>query len=301
MFIPPYRISLSGGGMKGLAHIGALEALHKRGHLRAVKEYLGISAGALVAFCLSLGCTLAELRMVAALLDFGLVRHLDPEAILAFPESYGLDTGVNLDKLLSAVLRAKGLSADITFQELAEAHLGPTLRVYAADINTCEDVELSAAASPTVPVRLGVRASMSIPIYFTPVRHPETGHMLVDGGVINNTPFKFITDDERITTLSITFADTHKHVEEVESLPMFLKQLYYAVHHRYNKELHADKDHQVLYIDCGRFNAMNFEATQEEKMDLMLQGRRSAEAFLARFGEGGGAKGERLMRRKSVV
>ncbi len=34
LVIPPYRVTMSGGGMKGLAHIGALEVLHERGFLR---------------------------------------------------------------------------------------------------------------------------------------------------------------------------------------------------------------------------------------------------------------------------
>ena len=82
MLIPPYRITLSGGGLKGIAHIGALEVLSERGYLKSLREYVGISAGALVAFCLSIGSTLPELRMIITLLDFSLVRDLDPETMI---------------------------------------------------------------------------------------------------------------------------------------------------------------------------------------------------------------------------
>ncbi len=58
MFIPPRRIVLSGGGMRAVAHIGALQVLEARGHLAHVKEYVGVSAGAFLAFCLAIGYTL---------------------------------------------------------------------------------------------------------------------------------------------------------------------------------------------------------------------------------------------------
>ena len=103
MLIPPYRITLSGGGLKGIAHIGALEVLSEHGYLKSLREYVGISAGALVAFCLCIGCSLSELRMVVSLLDFGLIRDIDPETMLNFPETFGLDTGANLEKFLKTI------------------------------------------------------------------------------------------------------------------------------------------------------------------------------------------------------
>ena len=129
MFIPPYRITLSGGGLKGIAHVGALEVLQERGLLKALREYVGISAGALVAFSLCLGSTLSELRMIISLLDFGLIRDLDPETMLNFPETFGLDTGANLEKFLKTILRARRISPTITFAELESLRLGPSLSV----------------------------------------------------------------------------------------------------------------------------------------------------------------------------
>ena len=151
MLIPPYRITLSGGGIRGLAHIGALEVLEENGSLRAVKEYIGISAGALIAFCMCVGATLSELRMMATVLDFGSIRDLEPETMLSFMETFGLDTGSNLEKLARAVLRAKGLSPTLTFEELVAARPTlPRLRIFATDLNTCTIAELSAATSPTM-------------------------------------------------------------------------------------------------------------------------------------------------------
>ncbi len=282
MFIPPYRISLSGGGIKGLAHVGALEVLQEHGGLVALKELIGISAGALCAFCLAVGCTLAELRLVVTLLDFGTIRAIDPDSVLSFPESFGIDTGANLEKLLVAILRGKRLPPDLTFAELAERGLGPALRVFATDLNTCRSVEFSAETAPDVEIVLGLRASMCIPIYFQPVRDPRNGHLLVDGGVICHSPLKFLSPAEQSTTLSITFSDSHKPKEAVGSLLGFLAQLYYTLDYQYNEELTTPLADRVMFLDCSAFSSLHFEATADQRLGLLEAGRSGAEEWLAR-------------------
>jgi NTE family protein len=280
MLIPPYRITLSGGGIKGIAHIGALEVLSERGLLKSLREYVGISAGALVAFCLCIGTSLPELRMVISFLDFGLVRDLEPETMLNFPDTFGLDTGANLEKLLKAILRARRLPVDMTFGQLAAAKLGPNLRIITMNLNTCMPQEFSAACSPTASLCTAVLASMSIPIYFSPVRDPATGHHLSDGGIYFPSPFRFLTDEERKHTLSFAFSDKHKPKEEIPNLQSFLAQLYYCLDYQTAADLRQNWSHKILTIECGAVNVIHFEATAEEKMALMDAGRTSAEKFL---------------------
>jgi NTE family protein len=299
MIIPPYRVTLSGGGVRGLAHIGALEVLEERGVLRTVKEYLGISAGALIAFCLCVGTTLSELRMMSTLLDFGKIRDLEPESMLSFLETFGLDTGANLEKLARAILRAKGLSPTLTFAELAAARPTlPRLRIFATDLNTCTIAELSATTSPSMELTAALRASTCIPIYFQPVAHPVTGHLLVDGGVVSHSPFMFLTPEEADTTLSVTFSDEHKPTGEIGDLKDFLVQLYYAFDFYFNQGLTGKREHQVLFIRTGRLNSLDFELSQDERIALMNIGRASAAEFLSSFP---GLRRRTVVRRFSVA
>lgn len=280
MLIPPYRITLSGGGLKGIAHIGALEVLSEKGLLNALKEYIGISAGALVAFCLCIGTSLSSLRMIISLLDFGLVRDLNPETMINFPETFGLDTGVNLEKLLKAILKARSLSTKITFQELADAKLGPSLRILTMNLNTCLPQEFSVKLTPNAEVVMAVQASMSIPIYFSPVREPVTQHFLSDGGIFSGSPFKYLTEEERRHTLSIAFNDTHKPTESITNLFGFLTQIYFSADYYSAKELRQKWSQNIMYINCQKISVLQFEATQEEKIALMDAGRQAAEDFL---------------------
>ncbi len=58
----PRTIVLGGGGVKAIAHIGALQELNDLGLLQLVRKYVGLSAGSLVAFGMVLGYTIAALK-----------------------------------------------------------------------------------------------------------------------------------------------------------------------------------------------------------------------------------------------
>ncbi len=273
--------------MKGIGHVGALEVLSERGLLKFVKEYVGTSAGALTAMCICTGFTLTEMRDLNLRFDFTLMQTLEPESILDLPNSFGLDTGENLEKLIRALLKTRGLSPDVTFAELATARPGlPRLRVFATDLNSCVPREFSATETPDTPLYFAVIASMSVPFYFRPVLEEATGHLLADGGVVANFPFHLLTDIERAETLGLMFSSFHKVIpgHGIQSFHTFLSQIYYSIYHHKNVELLNEWSSHILIIPCGEAAPLGFDMTSEERMALMEAGRRGAEEFLARGG-----------------
>ena len=271
--------------MKGIAHVGALEVFEERGLLRLVKEVIGTSAGAMMALCLAVGYTVAELKALCLGFDFTLMQSLEPESMLAIPETFGLDSGANLDKLLRTLLRTKGLDPDTTFAALATATKGPALRVYAVDIEACLPKAFSAATTPDTPVVMAVKASMSIPFYFVPVTDPSTGRRLVDGGIIAHFPFHHLTDEERVETVGFAFSSSHKKASApADNLLKFILQLYYSVYHHQNERLYQSWEHRILTIPCGGFPSLAFDSAREQKEALIAAGRAGAEEFLGRPG-----------------
>lgn len=295
MLIPPRRIVLSGGGIRALAHIGALEVLEKKGFLRAVKEYVGVSAGAFVGFCLMIGYTLAELRMLCSVFDFSVLRNLDPESALNFPVSFGFDNGENLIKLLHSLLRIKKLKVDLTFEEWAKMKEGLTLRCFATDLYKTQIREFSLEKTPTVTFVDALRASMSLPGYFTPVKDPLTGNMLVDGGILHNFPLAFLPLSERNDSLGISFSYDHTTVSEIPDLLSFLSQIFACYYIPRTYALHSQHPDRCIVIPCGHIQAWNFEATQEEREGILQLGKKAAEEFLQ-----ASSRTEKPIRRYSV-
>ena len=75
---PTHYLTFQGGGPKGIAYLGALEALEEQGALTELKGVAGTSAGAITATLLAVGYTSKE--MYTTLMQFDLRTLLDPTA-----------------------------------------------------------------------------------------------------------------------------------------------------------------------------------------------------------------------------
>jgi NTE family protein len=294
MRIPPLRIVLSGGGIRAVAHSGALKALEEASMLSAVKEYVGVSAGGLIAFCVAIGYSISQLATLCQRFDFSSIRTLEFEDMLSFFESYGLDTGARLKRLLESLLRQRGLPTDVTYKQLRELRpSAPILRIFAADVCAVKPKEFSERKTPGASIVMSLMASMCIPGYFVPVKDPEMGHLLVDGGALHNFPLAFLTEAEQGTALGITFSEDHVKLETVESLPQFFQQIFACFYLPRTLDV-WNKNKDIIIIPCGEYPLWDFEASEEAKKRMIELGHKAAVDFLA-------GKSEPLVRRRYSV
>ena len=296
MRIPPKRICLTGGGIRVVACIGALEVLQEQNLLRNVKEYVGISAGAFISAAMCIGYTLSELKKICLEFDWGLIRHVDEESGFLFFESFGFDDGSRMILLLESILRQKKVSKDITFSELKERNpRGPLLRCYATDLYRCCIREFSVKETPTVRIVDALRASMGMTFYFTPVHDPVTGHLLTDGGIINNYPMAFLTEQEQNESMGFTFSGDHTRKETVSEITDYFQQIFASMYVSRNEPVNEKTAEQTILLPKGEFPSWNFEATREERLELMIAAAEATREFLKK-----GPKRPVPMRRYSV-
>ena len=294
MRIPPLRIVLSGGGIRAVAHSGALKALEEKGMLSAVKEYIGLSAGGLIAFCIAIGYSIPQLATLCQRFDFSSIRTLEFEDMLSFFESYGLDTGARLKRLLESLLRQRGLPTDLTYRQLREMRpAAPVLRIFAADVCAVKPKEFSERKTPGASIVMSLMASMCIPGYFVPVKDPETGHLLVDGGALHNFPLAFLTEAEQGTALGITFSEDHVKLEKVESLPQYFQQIFACFYLPRTLDV-WNKNKDIIIIPCGEYPLWDFEASEEAKKRMIELGHKAAVDFLEGKGETPPRQGRRF-------
>lgn len=275
----PRRIYLCGGGVNAIAHIGVLEELDKREHLKLVEEWIGISAGALLAMCLVAGYSLQEAREFMTGFDFN--ELCDPDSAPGWVVNCGFDTGNRLQRLVCALLNQKGFGPETTFGELYERS-GTKLRVYATDLNTGSLIEYSPTLTPTYPLIYAVRASMTIPYYFQPVVCPQTGHMLVDGGVITNFPLSWMSEEERADTLAVCFWNKLEHKESMELMDLVMQPINILTIARQPIDC-APYMHQTIVVHVGERSPIHFGIGLEDKEALMDLGRKGVEAYFVRM------------------
>ncbi len=162
---------LAGGGARGVAHIGAIEELERRGF--EIAAVAGTSMGALVGGMYASGhltafkewmCTLDKYK-VFGLVDFAL-------------SSEGLVKG---DRVIKAM---QELVPDVRIEQMPVP-----FAAVAADLLTGREVVLDHGG-----LYDAIRASISIPSVFRPVH--RDGMVLIDGGTVNPLPLNRVRREE---------------------------------------------------------------------------------------------------------
>jgi NTE family protein len=274
----PKRVYLCGGGILAIAHIGALEALEKHNYLKFVNEWEGISAGALLALCACAGYSISEMKEFMMEFDFQNIVQLDSPTGCVI--NFGIDTGERLTKLIEALLHVKGFHSDISFKELYDA-TNKTFRIAATDINTGTHKFFSHKITPNYPVVDAVQASMSFPYYFQPVIDNDTGHLLLDGGIVSNFPFHTFDSEQLEETLGILFINPPQYntCDNLKSLLLRPYSIFYAQN--------SLRDSHIYYSNCitiqnKNVNALQFTIDKQTREELFENGKKGAIAFINR-------------------
>lgn len=156
-------LALGSGSARGLAHIGVIHALEEAGI--KIDFVSGTSVGALIGSVYASG-KLDAFERVSSDFDWKKIAYFFD---IVFPKS-GLIDGNKVEDFVREYVHSKTIEdLPIPFQAVA------------SDINTGEEVILDKG-----DVIKAVRASISVPGIFTPVR--KNGHVLVDGGLVNPVP-----------------------------------------------------------------------------------------------------------------
>lgn len=187
------NLVFEGGGVKGIAYGGALEALDKKGVLSNITKVAGTSAGAINATLLALDYSSAEVSKIIAETNFKDFEDKSslPVNLYRLFKGYGWFKGDAFREWIGEKIKAKTGSARFTFRDLNNAinHDKAKFRqLYVISTNLTQQYAeiFSFENSPSVPVRDTVRMSMSIPLYFRSVK--KFGDVMVDGGVTYNYP-----------------------------------------------------------------------------------------------------------------
>ena len=262
------RLLFSGGGIRGVAYVGFLKELEKQKVLDGIREFCGVSAGAFMSFLLAIGYSIETIYKLCIEFDFTILPSLEPESLLLFFEEFGVDDGENVERLLRSLLKHKGLPQTLTFKELSEIPGMKGLRVWATDIENLELLEFSAQKTPNIDICIALKASMAYPIYFRPVKHPETGCLLVDGGVLDNYPIQYLTEKEIKETLGTVFVYKNKYHPIVGISDIFNRVITGLCILSHQQTLDLYKNNTVM-IPCLEFSNIHIRATTEERQQIM--------------------------------
>ena len=225
---------LSGGGARGIAHIGVIEELTKRGF--EISSISGASMGAVVGGVYALGQMEAYKNWLYTLDKMKLFSLVD--------FTFNGDGLVKGDKLLKTV---KTFLPDANIEGLPIPYAA-----VATDIINRKEVVFTEG-----DLFEAVRASMAFPSIFTPVK-TENG-LLIDGGIINNIPINHVkrTPGDILIAVNVN-ADIPVEKPQVEQVRTTAAQ---SIYHKKIKDFY-NQFHIPLHFGArkekiGYFNLIN--------------------------------------------
>jgi NTE family protein len=226
---PRIAIVLSGGGAKGLAHIGVLRALEAEGISPDIVT--GTSMGALLGGLYATGYSAAALDTLTRQLDWNAVfsdavsfryrsleRRLNGErTLITLPMRRWrplLPTGAVTGQAIAQLLSRLTWRAQLTrnFRSLPRE-----FAAVATDIETGQPVVLTNGSLPDA-----MRASMALPSVFEPVR--LAGRLLVDGGIVRNLPASDARDLGATFVICSNVSSPLARAERIQSITDVLRQ-----------------------------------------------------------------------------
>jgi NTE family protein len=291
----------SGGGIKGLAFAGALQAAAEAGY----DEWVGLagtSAGAITAMALAVGYDAQRLRNALDSFDFGKIADYGPLGPLEIPLNLELRHGATQGKVLSAWIEELLSQAPRPARVFGDLPPG-TLRVvgvdlahtrmvvFPDDVGLYVDDERRPLVPEEFPIADAVRVSAGFPYFFPPRTlrdaHTNKPGVLVDGGVASPYPV-FLFDHpqpERPTWGFRLFAGSAPEkpsYTQISGLLWPIDMLKAIVDTSTNA---LDKFEQQQYhprtvsLPTGDVGTLDFALTEQQKTFLYDSGYQAAKAF----------------------
>jgi len=241
-------LCLSGGGVKGAAHIGVIKALEDEN----IKPdcISGTSSGSIVAALYAMGYSSEEMiylfksygKQISKINFWIIVKIILGLIFTGKIHVDGLNNGYKIEKLIQNQARNKkiNLIRDIKLPLIipsVDIIDGSTIifsslknnRDYSDKINVINDIEIGKA----------VQASCSYPGIFCPTN--VSGKKLIDGGVRENTPWKELKKIGAEKILSVVFSEERKIENNINIIKCVTRSMGIMMHELYNYEVEGNE------------------------------------------------------------
>jgi NTE family protein len=279
---PRLALALSGGGARGIAHVGALRALEEAG--LSVDAIAANSMGAIVGGIYATGRNAGDLEAIVRSMDWASLFSGRPDRrtlpVGRRTDRYASTAGVSFD--WKTLRLPRGLLAEHRINRFLIEHLAPAgyaaggdfdrlpvpFRAVAGDLATGGAVVLSKG-----DLALAVRASMSIPLIFPPV--DWQGRKLVDGLIVDNLPIDVARTFGGAVVVAVDVSSPPLEPSEYESALGVATQVSELLTRRRYRDFEAAAD-VLVRPDLGKHSSTDYSGLD----DLIRRGYEATKASL---------------------
>ncbi len=260
-------LALSGGGARGVAHIGVIRELEK--HNIRIDYIAGTSMGAIVGGLYASGMSIEQIEQTYQDIDWADVlkdspprqelsmrRKLD-QSVFQLDKKVGVKNGKV--RVPAGMIQGQKLELELhkALMHVAKVNdfdqLAIPFRAIASDIVSNEAVVLGSGSLPQA-----LRASMAVPGVFTPVKVDE--RILVDGGITNNLPIDIVREMGADIVIAVDIGSPLLKIDEPVSILVVAEQLTnILVRRTTDQQINTLGDGDILITpELEQYSAANF-------------------------------------------
>lgn len=280
---PKVGVVLSGGGAKGLAHIGVLKVLEEQGV--EVSYIGGTSMGAIVGGLYAAGYSANELDSIFRALDpDALIRDYTPRGSKNFfekrnDEMYALSLPFKNFRIGIPTALSKGLYNYTTINRLTNhvRHIRDFSKLpipfvcIATDVETGEEVVLRNGVLPDAILASGAFPSLYAPAVID-------GRLLIDGGVANNYPIEEVKRMGADIIIGVDVQDPLKTRDELKGATGILVQIN---NYQMISKMKGKRELTDIYVkpDISGFSVVSFE----QGLEIIKKGEEAGQEIIERL------------------
>ncbi|HVH64195.1 MAG TPA: patatin-like phospholipase family protein [Candidatus Dormibacteraeota bacterium] len=286
MFGPARRTwVLGGGGARGAAQVGVLQALFEA-HVEPPAAIVGCSVGALngsaVAAYPSLAGTMM-LREVWLSRQAAAVFQAHPLGVILSGLRGDFSSALPQENIKRLIGRAQALTGISTFEQLRVP-----LTVVATDLNAGKP-----ACFRSGNLGPALLASTAIPGVFPTVRINNREHL--DGGVVDNTPLNTAVDDGAKDILAISLMAGGEYEETPNNFPeLIARTLQLSLHHQMLSDYERLRNRARIVVLCPITTPTASWMMKREHVELVIESARAATAAMLK------QRGSKLFRHSAI-
>jgi NTE family protein len=280
---PEVGLVLSGGGAKGISHIGILQAIDSAG--LKIDYLTGTSMGSIIGGLYAIGYSGKEIEKISDNLNWDAILSNKPDFTqISIDEKdeygkYSVELGLNDFKPQLGTGLIESETLWLTLNELFMpvynikdfSKFNIPFKCIATDLSDGKAVVLSDGEIVTA-----VRSSMAIPSVFTAIEKDST--KLVDGGIIRNFP---VTDIKKMGADIVIGVNLFTGLPDISRLNNLLDVFYQITQYRDAEDLVYEKKLCNLIIEppVEKYGAGSFDATN----DIMKIGKEMGKLYYPYF------------------
>lgn len=278
-----YYCVFAGGGVRGTAYLGALKALEEENV--DIVGLTGSSVGSIFSALYAVGYTFEEMKEILFNTNYEIFRDFN----FPFGRDFGFCKGESFLSWLRELIEKKfygkyhkpDKNRPVTFKDINK-----DLIIVATNVNRQSFKEYSRIRTPDFEIAKAVRASISIPGFFKPVR--DNDECLVDGDIVVNFPIwnsasdLVVDTNARILEFRLEGSQIYRDIKNPLDYFSALFDTSYNLSTEFlvNEYGHNDQ-FDIVRIDTGKVQVIDFLISNGDKENLIQNGYDSVKKYFS--------------------